>query len=80
MHGNRLPPSVLSHIGAKARAHTGRVKKDDDRPSRRAPAPEEQDGPVLPEESSDERDVGWGDEPSRRDADWYRRERPPHHE
>ena len=36
----------------------------------------------LPQESSDEREVGWGDErdPARRDRDWYERERPPHHE
>jgi hypothetical protein len=43
----------------------------------RVPTPEE---PVLPSVSRDERDVGWGDESSARDADWYRRERPPHHE
>lgn len=36
--------------------------------------------PVLPTVSRDETDVGWGDEPGERDADWYRRERPPHHE
>jgi len=37
---------------------------------------------VLPQGSRDERDVGWGDEPDdlHRDGDWYRRERPPHHE
>jgi hypothetical protein len=38
------------------------------------------DGPVLPDTTSDERGVGWGDEPSERDDEWYRRERPPHHE
>jgi hypothetical protein len=38
------------------------------------------DEPVLPDTTSDERDVGWGDGPSERDDDWYRRERPPHHE
>jgi hypothetical protein len=38
------------------------------------------DEPVLPDVSRDETDVGWGDEPARRDDDWYRRERPPHHE
>jgi hypothetical protein len=42
--------------------------------------PEPEDEPVLPDVTRDERDVGWGDEPSRRDDDWYRRERPPHHE
>jgi hypothetical protein len=35
---------------------------------------------VLPNVSGDETDVGWGDEPAERDDDWYRRERPPHHE
>jgi hypothetical protein len=45
--------------------------------------------PVLPDITDDERSVGWGDELSgeredasdgRRDEQWYRRERPPHHE
>jgi hypothetical protein len=36
---------------------------------------------VLPQVSEDERNEGWGrDENGRRDAEWYRRERPPHHE
>jgi hypothetical protein len=44
---------------------------------------------VLPDRSSDDLDTGWGedvsaDRPNRRssgrDAEWYRRERPPHHE
>jgi hypothetical protein len=48
------------------------------------PAPPVADGsddedPVLPSVSRDEVDIGWGDEPSGRDEDWYRRERPPHH-
>ena len=50
------------------------------------------DKPVLPDITDDERPVGWGDEMSdgrddgsdngdgRRDEQWYRRERPPHHE
>jgi hypothetical protein len=47
---------------------------------RRRPAPD--DDPVLPDVTADERDEGWGDDPEsgRRDDDWYRRERPPHHE
>jgi hypothetical protein len=50
-----------------------------------APATRPRDGasdddPVLPDVTSDERGSGWGDEPSRRDDDWYRSERPPHHE
>jgi hypothetical protein len=38
------------------------------------------DDPVLPAVSRDDSDEGWGDRPSRRDAEWYERERPPHHE
>jgi hypothetical protein len=40
------------------------------------------DEPVLPDTTQDEHDAGWGDAPGsgRRDADWYERERPPHHE
>jgi hypothetical protein len=36
---------------------------------------------VLPQVSGDERAEGWGEDPrdGRRDADWYRAERPPHH-
>lgn len=43
--------------------------------------PEVEDQPVLPDVPNDERDEGWG-EPGdgRRDAEWYHRERPPHHE
>jgi hypothetical protein len=40
----------------------------------------EREEPVLPDVTRDERDVGWGDEPPERDDEWYRRERPPHHE
>jgi hypothetical protein len=47
---------------------------------RRRRAAERDDKPVLPQSSRDELDVGWGDEPGERDEDWYRRERPPHHE
>ncbi|MDT0263584.1 hypothetical protein [Jatrophihabitans lederbergiae] len=35
--------------------------------------------PVLPQTSSDERDVGWGDGPSSYPDGWYLAERPPHH-
>jgi hypothetical protein len=57
---------------------TGRHRADRqrDEPARRR----KDDEPVLPETTSDERDVGWGDEPGERDDEWYRRERPPHHE
>jgi hypothetical protein len=40
---------------------------------------------LLPEQSRDDTDVGWGDDEhaagaAERDAAWYERERPPHHE
>lgn len=42
---------------------------------------EPDDQPVLPSVTRDESGEGWGDERSgERDEDWYRRERPPHHE
>lgn len=34
--------------------------------------------PLLPSRSSDETDVGWGDEPEPDDEDRLRRDRPPH--
>jgi hypothetical protein len=51
------------------------------RPARPRPRRgDEAEEPVLPDISRDELDVGWGDEPAERDDEWYRRERPPHHE
>ena len=40
------------------------------------------DEPALPKTAREDRDEGWGEDPRdrRRDLDWYRRERPPHHE
>jgi hypothetical protein len=54
---------------------------DADEPVARPPKPDD-DGPVLPTTSPEDRDEAWGDEPraSERDAEWYQRERPPHHE
>lgn len=51
-----------------------------DQPARPDPV-ERDDAPVLPDITEDERDRGWGDDgdSGRRDEDWYRRERPPHH-
>ncbi|MDT4939843.1 MAG: hypothetical protein QOG80_3514 [Pseudonocardiales bacterium] len=49
-----------------------------DRKDDRGPPPRDAE-PTLPEQTSDDRDVGWGDEPAERDDEWYRRERPPHH-
>jgi hypothetical protein len=48
----------------------------------RDPDRERDDAPVLPDTTADERDVDWGDEreSEQRDEEWYRRERPPHHE
>ncbi|WP_338183233.1 hypothetical protein [Jatrophihabitans sp.] len=51
-----------------------------ERPATPPPSPKD-DGPVLPDVTEDERDRGWGDDrdSGRRDDEWYRRERPPHH-
>jgi hypothetical protein len=56
----------------------------------RQPSDRDDERPVLPDITDDERPIGWGDELSddgsdrdnggRRDEQWYRRERPPHHE
>jgi len=56
--------------------HTGSVTESHEEERRPSPEP-----PTLPNVPDDERDVGWGDDPNsgRRDEDWYRRERPPHH-
>jgi hypothetical protein len=57
--------------------------KQDTDPGRDEPARrrrDDDDEPVLPDTTRDERNVGWGDEPGERDDEWYRRERPPHHE
>ena len=43
-------------------------------------APRRDEKPVLPATPERDRDEAWGDEPSRREEEWYRRERPPHHE
>jgi hypothetical protein len=52
------------------------TRAGDDRTARATP---DDDGPVLPDVTSDERGTGWGDEATQRDDDWYRSERPPHH-
>lgn len=54
--------------------------------SRRPHGADRDDRPVLPDVTDDERETGWGDDVhsdgagERRDEQWYRRERPPHHE
>ncbi|WP_375487892.1 hypothetical protein [uncultured Jatrophihabitans sp.] len=56
----------------------------DETEGRVRPRRRDDDGPVLPDVTRDELDEGWGDGRAAgdrgRDADWYRRERPPHHE
>ncbi len=48
-------------------------------PEPRPAAPAEP--PVLPDVSRDEQETGWGDRDDDAASDeWYRRERPPHHE
>lgn len=49
------------------------------------PTPNDDDEPTLPTRSRDDSDEGWGERDERdgrddRDAEWYRRERPPHHD
>ncbi|HEY1625710.1 MAG TPA: hypothetical protein VGG16_18105 [Streptosporangiaceae bacterium] len=39
---------------------------------------EKQERPVLPDRSTDETDVGWGDRPEPDDQDRLRQDRPPH--
>jgi hypothetical protein len=41
------------------------------------PGPAVPGGPLLPEQSREDTDEGWGDYPQR-DDDWLRRDRPPH--
>jgi hypothetical protein len=61
-------------------AHTGEVSERDRRAEHdRRPRRRNDERPVLPRTSREE-EVGWGDEPGERDDEWYRRERPPHHE
>jgi len=50
-------------------------------PRSRAPTPEPpaSDPPVLPDVTTDERDLGWGELPEPSDDDRYLREVPPHH-
>jgi hypothetical protein len=43
--------------------------------------PADVEPPVLPDVTRDEDEPGWGDHEDLHDRDeWYRRERPPHHE
>jgi len=63
----------------RADGHTGHMRRrDTEHRGRKRRAPDDQ--PVLPDRTSDEHELGWGDEPAERDDEWYRRERPPHHE
>lgn len=67
----------------------GPTQAEGDRPAHPAPTPPAApagappampaDRPVLPDVTSDERDVGWGDWPEPSDDDRYLREVPPHH-
>lgn len=59
---------------------TGDAGHDRPAPPARGSDRAKDDDPVLPDVSRDETNVGWGDDAGERDDDWYRRERPPHHE
>jgi hypothetical protein len=56
------------------------VSRDERRTQPKKAPSRKDDGPVLPDISRDETSEGWGEESERRDAAWYERERPPHHE
>jgi hypothetical protein len=49
------------------------------RPAPRIPRRRPADRPVLPDVTSDEQDVGWGDRPDPDDDERLLREVPPHH-
>lgn len=55
------------------------MARSDDGTEKAPPSDEE---PVLPEVAEEDRDEAWGSdrEAGHRDEEWYRRERPPHHE
>ncbi|HST46720.1 hypothetical protein [Jatrophihabitans sp.] len=49
-------------------------------PSSPSAGPRRQAGEdLLPQRSSDEAELGWGDRPDQYGDDWYLAERPPHH-
>jgi hypothetical protein len=53
---------------------------DGERGSRTPSTPPDGSDPVLPDRAAEDRDEAWGDAPAGREDDWYRRERPPHHD
>ena len=70
---------------------TGRDRGDErqlskQQPRKQQPRKQQPSGPderpVLPRVAESERDEAWGDRPrsAERDADWYHKQRPPHHE
>lgn len=63
---------------------TAREGHPDARASRKRPTVRRarEDDPVLPRTADSESDEAWGDRPrsAERDAQWYREQRPPHHE
>jgi hypothetical protein len=59
---------------------SGAPPSSSDHPIRRHPASTRGRSSVLPDRSTDETEIGWGDESSRYDDAWYLNERPPHHE
>jgi hypothetical protein len=60
----------------------GQIPREDQAPPEGSPrVPARPDpGPVLPERSSDETDAAWGERPEPDDDEWFRQERPPHHD
>lgn len=77
MTGPMKPPPTSDRNRADA---DPAVDESADAASRTLQPDRDTDEPVLPSVSRHETELGWGDEPGGRDDDWYRRERPPHHE
>ena len=77
-------PAASSRPAGPTQADAARpVPNEQARPAAGTPPeegrPARDDRPVLPDITTDERDVGWGDLPEPGDDDRYLREIPPHH-
>jgi hypothetical protein len=77
-------------VSALQRGHNGQVPDqrpeapDTEPPASSSSSPtaaqRHQPEEVLPNTTTDEGDIGWGDAPPEYSDDWYLTERPPHHE
>jgi hypothetical protein len=79
----RAAPVSLRRISSPSRFRTHREVPLSDTAAPDPAVPpdkpaEKQERPVLPDRSTDETDVGWGDRPEPDDQDRLRQDRPPH--